>query len=64
MKRSILYTLLCSLFCFSVQAITIPKEHIFIFERSTNGNYVCYDINLEKGSLSAKEPLKAYWVLG
>ncbi|MBP5630234.1 MAG: DUF4833 domain-containing protein [Bacteroidaceae bacterium] len=64
MKRSILYTLLCSLFCFSVQAITIPKEHIFIFERSTNTNYVCYDINLEKGSLSAKEPLKAYWVLG
>ena len=47
----------------SLQAITIPKEHIFIFERSTNSNYICYDINLQDGKLNKKEPLKTYWVL-
>ena len=35
-----------------------------MFERSTNTNYVCYDINLQDGSLCQKEPLKPYWVLG
>ena len=52
----------CSLLL--VQAITIPKEHVFVFERSTNANYVCYDINLQDGKLCTKEPLKVYWVLG
>ena len=47
-----------------LQAITIPKEHVFVFERSTNANYVCYDINLQDGKLCTKEPLKPYWVLG
>ena len=40
----------------------IPKEHIFIFERSTNTNYICYDIHLEDGKLCQKEPLNAYWI--
>ena len=64
MKYSILSVLLCSLFCLTAGAITIPREHIFIFERNTNTNYVCYDINLQNGKLNQKEPLKAYWVLG
>lgn len=64
MKRFILHTLLCSLLSLTAQAITIPRDHIFVFERNTNTNYVCYDINLEKGQLNQKEPLKAYWVLG
>ncbi len=50
--------------CSSLFAINIPKEHIFLFERSTNTNYVCYDINLKDGALCQEEPLKAYWVLG
>ena len=54
---------LCALFCLTLQAITIPKEHIFVFERNTNTNYVCYDINIQDGSLCLKEPLKPYWVL-
>jgi len=45
-------------------AVEIPKEHVFLFERSTNSNYVCYDINLTDGKLSKTEPLHAYWVLG
>ena len=57
-------SLLCLLFCLSAAAITIPRDHIFVFERNTNGNYVCYDINLEDGKLNQKEPLKTYWVLG
>lgn len=40
-----------------------PKEHIYIFERSTNANYVCYDINLQDGKLCQKEPLNAYWIV-
>ena len=47
-----------------IKAITVPKEHVFVFERSTNANYVCYDITLQDGKLSQKEPLKTYWVLG
>lgn len=53
-----------ALFCLTMQAVTIPKEHVYVFERSTNSNYVCYDINLQNGALCQKEPLKAYWVLG
>lgn len=45
-------------------AINIPKDHVFVFERNTNTNYVCYDINLQDGKLCQKEPLKPYWVLG
>ena len=59
-----LISFLCALFSVTLQAITIPKEHVFVFERSTNSNYVCYDINLKDGSFCPKEPLKAYWVLG
>ena len=55
-------SILGALFCLTVQAITIPKEHIYIFERSTNSNYVCYDINLQGGKLCQKEPLNAYWI--
>lgn len=55
---------LFALFCLTVQAVTIPKEHVFVFERSTNTNYVCYDINLQDGALCVKQPLNSYWVLG
>ena len=65
MKHFILSILLCALPCLTVIAIDIPKEHIYIFERSTNSNYICYDINLQQdGKLCQKEPLKASWVLG
>ena len=63
-KAHLFVGFLCFLSCLATKAITIPKEHIFMFERSTNTNYVCYDINLEDGKLNQKEPLKAYWVLG
>jgi hypothetical protein len=64
MKHSIFCTLLCFLFCITTQAATNSQEHVFVFERSTNGNYVCYDINLQKdGSLYLKKPLRAYWLL-
>ncbi len=62
-KNIILSVLLFAFSCLAVRAIVIPKEHIFKFERSTNSNYVCYDINLQDGKLSQKSPLKSYWVL-
>ena len=62
-SRSLAVCLL-ALLCLSIKAVTIPKEHVFLFERSTNGNYICYDINLKDGKLCEKEPLTAYWVLG
>ncbi len=63
MKHFVLSILLCALSCLTAMAIDIPKEHIFIFERSTNTNYICYDINLEGGKLCQKSPLNPYWVL-
>ena len=62
--RLLLAVLLLLAPCTLTFAIDIPKEHVFYFERSTNENYVCYDINLKDGALCQKEPLKAYWVLG
>jgi len=61
-KHFIIITLLCIFSCLTIQAIVIPKEHIFKFERSTNTNYICYDINLKDGKLNQKEPLNAYWI--
>ena len=63
MKHSILLILLYVLSSLTVWAIDIPKDHIFVFERNTNTNYICYDINLENGLLCKNAPLKAYWVL-
>ena len=61
----LLFLLLAPCSLLLLKAITIPKEHVFVFQRSTNSNYICYDINLQQdGKLSKKEPLKAYWVLG
>ena len=37
-------------------------ERLFIFERSTNRNYIGYDVNLKDGKLNQKEPLHAYWI--
>lgn len=62
--RSFTVTLLSFFACLSVLAIEIPDEHILIFERSTNTNYVCYDVNLVDGMLSKERPLNSYWVLG
>lgn len=64
MARYISGLLLCMLFCLPVIAENIPREHVFVFERSTNTNYVCYDINLTDDGLNLEEPLKIYWVLG
>jgi len=63
MKRTVFSLLLCVLSFLSVMAIEIPKEHIFKFERSTNSNYIFYDINLQDGKLCQRAPLKFYWVL-
>lgn len=62
-KLSIALSLLFAC-CTLAVAVTIPREHVFVFERNTNSNYVCYDINLDGGKLNLKEPLKTYWVLG
>ena len=61
--RLLLGFLLLFVPCSLLFAIEIPKEHIYVFERSTNSNYVCYDINLQDGKLCQKEPLNGYWVL-
>lgn len=64
-KRAQLFVgFLCFLSCLTIKAITIPREHVFVFERNTNTNYVCYDVNLDGGKLKQTEPLKTYWVLG
>ncbi len=62
--RSLIAILLFLAPCPLLFAIDIPEEHILVFERSTNANYVCYDINLIDGKLNKEMPLKSYWVLG
>ncbi len=66
MRRFTLCALLCTFSCLAIWAeIDAPfKEHVFVFERNTNRNMVCYDINLQGGSLCKKTPLKVYWVVG
>lgn len=39
-----------------------PGEHLFCFERSTNRNYICYDIRLADGRLVTDDPLNVYWI--
>lgn len=63
MKRTVFSILFSLLSCLAIQAVEIPKEHVFVFERSTNSNYVCYDVNLQNGALCEKTPLNPYWVL-
>lgn len=64
MTRHLFCLLLCALIALPLKAIKIPDDHIFVFERSTNTNYVCYDINLDGDRLNQKEPISIYWVLG
>ena len=61
--RLLLAFLLLFVPCSLLLAIEIPKEHIYVFERNTNSNYVCYDINLRDGKLCQEAPLRGYWVL-
>lgn len=63
MKRFLLGLLAAVLLCGTLRAAN-EKEHVLVFERSTNTNYVCYDINLLRdGLLNVTEPLKSYWML-
>lgn len=39
-----------------------PEGRLFRFERSTNRNYICYDVNLKDGKLDMKDPVHAYWI--
>jgi hypothetical protein len=39
-----------------------PEGRLFQFERSTNRNYICYDVNLKDGKLNLKEPVNPYWI--
>ena len=62
-KRVILFFVLSFLhyFVFSALAITTGGR-LFQFERSTNKNYICYDVNLKDGKVDQKEPVHAYWI--
>lgn len=39
-----------------------PAGRLFQFERSTNRNYICYDVNLKNGVLDEDEPISVYWI--
>lgn len=54
--------LLVFLFSFSAFSVSHAEDHLFVFERSTNKNYICYDVNLKDGKLNQKEPIHAYWI--
>ena len=61
-KKVILFFIfLFSLFIFN-SAVCCAAERLFVFERSTNRNYICYDVNLKDGKLNMKEPVHPYWI--
>lgn len=63
MRRFLMSILAAVLLCGTLLAAN-EKEHVLVFERSTNTNYICYDINLQKdGQLNTAEPLTSYWML-
>ena len=49
-------------FCIFASYAATPEGRLFQFERSTNKNYICYDVNLKNGKLDLKEPVHAYWI--
>ncbi|MBO7069623.1 MAG: DUF4833 domain-containing protein [Bacteroidaceae bacterium] len=61
MKRINVFFIL-SFFILSLCQATVPEGRLFQFERSTNRNYICYDVNLKNGKLNIKEPVNAYWI--
>ena len=52
---------------FYVSAPGLPDDSyqdLFIIERSTNANVVCYDAKIgEDGAFDPKEPVVAYWIM-
>ena len=62
MKRVLFILSFLQLSLFAAIAAT-PEGRLFQFERSTNRNYICYDVNLLKdGKLDLKEPVNPYWI--
>jgi len=57
-KRVILFFILS----FFILSFSCAAERLFVFERSTNKNYICYDVNIKDGKLNTKEPVHAYWI--
>jgi hypothetical protein len=48
----------------ALASVVPASSRLFIIERSTNANLVCYDANLTKeGALDPVKPVTAYWVM-
>ena len=60
MTRILLLALLCLLPSLCMAAT--PKERLFVFERSKNKNYICYDVHTSGDVLDKDEPIHAYWI--
>ena len=62
MKRFFFILSFFHFFILAAMAAT-PEGRLFQFERSTNRNYICYDVNLkDDGKLDLKEPVNPYWI--
>lgn len=68
MRRFFLLLLSTVPFYFCTQAQTsadntyATPERLFHIARSLNANLVCYDANIQSGSLDEDEPLRVYWL--
>lgn len=61
MKR-FFFLFIFSFFIFHSSFSATPEGRLFVFERSTNKNYICYDVNLKDGKLDIKTPVHPYWI--
>jgi hypothetical protein len=61
MRRLLLFFSLLIVTTFGAFAAE-PEARLFRFERSTNRNYICYDVCQTDGRLDLKNPIHVYWI--
>lgn len=61
MTRKIFFLLLLLITTNSILAQVVKENRLFRFERSTNDNIVCYDVNHTNGKLNVEKPILVYW---
>ncbi|MBQ7444287.1 MAG: DUF4833 domain-containing protein [Bacteroidaceae bacterium] len=61
--RRLILSIIVSLAAFVPALCATPEGRLFCFERSTNRNYICYDVNLrDDGHLDTDNPIHVYWI--
>lgn len=63
MKKVKVVSALFSILFFISLTNAKSSKNLFVIERNTNSNIVCYDLNFSKGKINEKNPIDAYWIM-